>query len=343
MSGQLTILFVKYTKSLVFAFKAVWAKFGLFKYLQIDSTLNNSHFEISTNGKNDVSILQFIAILDSNLTGSCSVSVLIIALSILILLIIGIYLVVRKQNNKLAEKSRLLEIKNAELEKHNLTKDKLFSIIAHDLKGPIGNIGKLLEMMLEEKEMRDDETIMMLKRSSENTYNLLENMLTWARGQKGDIDYKPVKINLHAICNYPLGILGLQASNKNITLTNAVDEKIDVFADVYLLRTVLRNLISNAIKYTHQGGTITISAKKKDANTIAISVIDNGVGIEADRLNTIFEPVKNKNTKGTSGERGTGLGLLITLEFVELNKGNIWAESIPGKGTTITFTIPSAR
>lgn len=337
MSGVFSLIYISFQKKWAFLTLMYWDDV-LYWF-----SIAHNHFYIYTSPKNDVSISNIIATIETDLSNGLNIFTIIFFLSLLILSSSCIYLLIMKQNKKLADKTKLLEEKNAQLEKLNLTKDKVFSIIAHDLKGPIGNISKLLEVMLEEKEMRDDETIEMLKRSSENTYTLLDSMLTWARGQRGDIDYKPIKINLHAICNYPLGILALQASNKHIMLTNNVPEQLYAYADVYLLRTVLRNIISNSIKYTGNGGSIIISAFKADHNTIQIDVNDNGVGIEEARLATLFEPVKNKNTKGTAGERGTGLGLLITLEFVELNKGRIWATSKVGQGTTFSFTVPYAN
>ena len=253
---------------------------------------------------------------------------------------------VREQNQVLAQKVRertnQLEANNEELQKLNNTKDKLFSIIAHDLKGPMGNIHKFIEMMIEDTTLRDDETLIMLKGSAANTYNLLDNLLTWAQSQRGEIEINSKKLNLAAVVNYPADLLNLQMLNKGITLDNNIPNDIFVQADMAILRTIIRNILSNAIKFTPDKGKITISALKLYDNIVQVCITDNGVGIDADRLAQIFEPVKNKNTKGTAGEKGTGLGLLITYEFVELCNGKITATSVVGQGTTICFTLPLA-
>jgi signal transduction histidine kinase len=196
--------------------------------------------------------------------------------------------------------------------------------------------------MIEDKNLRDDETLILLKGSAANTYNLLDNLLTWARSQRGEIDYKPEVLNLYEVSCYPTGVLNLQMLNKGIKLENVIPKDIQVNADIAIVRTIMRNIISNAIKFTKNNGVIRLEATHISSNMIQVSIIDNGVGIEPQRLEQLFEPVKNKNTKGTEGEKGTGLGLLITAEFVELCKGKISAESIQGTGTRISFTLPLA-
>jgi signal transduction histidine kinase len=253
---------------------------------------------------------------------------------------------IREQNQVLAQKIRertnQLEEKNNELQKLNNTKDKLFSILAHDLKGPIGNIHKFIEMMIEDDTLRDDETLIMLKGSAANTYNLLDNLLTWACSQRGEIEFNPERLNLNEVIKYPTGVLNLQMLNKNIVFKNTISDDVFVLADMALLRTILRNILSNAIKFTQDKGTITISTNIINTDTVQVCIADTGVGIEENRLTQIFEPVKNKNTKGTAGEKGTGLGLLITAEFVELCHGEITATSIVGQGTTVCFSLPIA-
>jgi signal transduction histidine kinase len=243
---------------------------------------------------------------------------------------------------KVQERTNELEEKNKELEKLNNTKDKLFSIVAHDLKGPMGNIHKFIELMIEDKDLRDDETLTMLKGSAANTYNLLDNLLTWARSQRGEIDCKSERLNLYEISCYPAEVLELQMVNKGIKFENNIPKDIFVLSDVPVLRTIMRNIISNAIKFTKQGGNITIAAHKVDDKMVKVDITDTGVGIAPDRIDGLFEPVKNKNTKGTEGEKGTGLGLLITAEFVQLCQGNISAVSVVDEGTTISFTLPAA-
>lgn len=243
---------------------------------------------------------------------------------------------------KVEERTAELQEKNKELEKLNNTKDKLFSIVAHDLKGPMGNIHKFIEMMIEDKELRDDETLTLLKGSASNTYNLLDNLLTWARSQRGEIQCKQDKLNLYEVSCYPVEVVSLQMVDKKIQFENNIPRDIFVLSDVPVLRTIIRNLMSNAIKFTKPGGKITITAYRADDNMVKVDIADTGVGIAPDRIDTLFEPIKNKNTKGTGGEKGTGLGLLITAEFVQLCKGNISAVSILDEGTTMSFTLPEA-
>lgn len=253
---------------------------------------------------------------------------------------------VLEQNAVLTQKvqERIIELeeKNKELEKLNNTKDKLFSIVAHDLKGPMGNIHKFIELMIEDKDMRDDETLTMLKSSAANTYNLLDNLLTWARSQRGEIDCKNERLNLNEISCYPADVLKLQMINKGIKFENNIPNDIFVTSDVLLLRTIMRNIMSNAIKFTKQGGKITLTAQQIENNMIKVDIEDTGIGIAPERIDNLFEPVKNKNTKGTEGEKGTGLGLLITAEFVQICKGEISVTSVIGEGTTVSFTLPRA-
>jgi two-component system sensor histidine kinase/response regulator len=164
-------------------------------------------------------------------------------------------------------------------------------------------------------------------------------MIYWARSQSGKIPYEPQNLRLADICKDIVENLELNADTKNITINHFVTDEMNIFADIDMLKTILRNLISNAIKFTNIGGQINIRCEQTNSK-ITISVSDNGVGIAAEVIDKLFEISHIHTTKGTSNESGTGLGLLLCKEFVEKHGGEIWAESEEGKGSTFYFTIP---
>jgi PAS domain S-box-containing protein len=237
------------------------------------------------------------------------------------------------------------EIKQFEkqLLKLNAEKDKFFSIIAHDLRSPFNSFLGYTKLMAEEldtfsiKEIQ--EFVVTMSKSATNLYNLLDNLLHWARMNQGLIPFKPQKMSFTDICKDVLEILSPNAVAKNITINHFAADQINILADIDMLQMVLRNLISNAIKFTNNGGTINISAKQAPSN-ITISVSDNGIGIKHDVLIKLFDISQLQTTIGTAEEKGTGLGLILCKEFVEKHGGTIWAESKPGKGSKFKFTLP---
>ena len=240
--------------------------------------------------------------------------------------------------------SKLLDSQD-KLSNLNKTKDKFFSIIAHDLKNPIGSFKQLTEALSEDLHKMQKEEIKeyigLMKKNARQLFELLENLLTWSRSQRDTIDFNPVDVNLTNIVENVISTLNLQAENKMITLKNEVDPEHNLMADVNMLVTVLRNLISNAIKFTPENGHVLISSKEKE-NTIITSIEDNGVGIPGKRLDDLFNPGCNGSTKGTAKEGGTGLGLILCKEFVEKNGGKIWVESSENKGSTFSFSLPKS-
>jgi PAS domain S-box-containing protein len=230
-----------------------------------------------------------------------------------------------------------------ELKVSNDAKDKLFSIISHDLRSPFNSILGFLNLLSEQyDDFSEDERksfILDLKKSSENTFILLENLLTWSRTQTGGIKVKAVHFDLAEVVDKQFEVLKNIADLKNINITNHVSHDINVYADKDMVKTILINLTNNAIKFTRPGGIINVNAAIMD-NDVKISVEDNGVGIEGSVLEDLFKPDKSHLTLGTSKEKGTGLGLLICKEFTERNNGKIWAESVPGNGSTFFFTLP---
>jgi len=176
--------------------------------------------------------------------------------------------------------------------------------------------------------------------STKLLYELLENLLIWSRSQIGMIEVNPELINLDETIEKIFNIYRNYASNKSIQLIKQVNPDLTVNADKMMLETVLRNLTSNAIKYSFENGTVTVYAKKNNQH-IVVSVVDTGVGIQPERKNILFALENNSFTIGTSGEKGTGLGLRICKEFIEKHNGKIWIEQETEKGTTISFTFPS--
>jgi signal transduction histidine kinase len=225
----------------------------------------------------------------------------------------------------------------------NADKDRFIAILGHDLKNPFSNILGLSEILSDEIESLNKEEIKdiadHINKSAQITNKLLEDLLMWARMQKGTIPFNPQKLSFKDICRDTLEILNPNAKAKNIAINYSSADHINVFADNDLLKTVLRNLISNAIKFTNFGGAININAEQKDSN-VTISVSDNGIGIAHDELLKLFDISEVITTKGTAKETGTGLGLLLCKEFVEKHGGKIWVESEVGKGSDFKFTLP---
>lgn len=239
----------------------------------------------------------------------------------------------------------LLKRNNAELKENNATKDKLFSIIAHDLKNPIGNILMISELMANSMKNQENETseelLAMIGSQAKETMNLLETLFEWAKSQTGHINYKPEILNLQKIIEQVVEIHNPAAILKGINLDIVQSDEIFVFADPNMLQAVLRNLITNAIKFTNQGGLISITAEILP-DCSKITVADNGVGMDQETQKSLFHIDTTVTTTGTANEKGTGLGLIICKEFIEKHGGRIRVESEPGKGSKFIFNLPSA-
>lgn len=236
-----------------------------------------------------------------------------------------------------------LEETKKKLEDLNATKDKFFSIIAHDLKNPFSGILGLTKILKEDSEIElstEDykeigETIYT---SADTAYKLLENLLEWSRSQTGTIKYNPFLFNLKNAINSVISINKSLADNKKITINKEIDD-IDIFADINMLNTIIRNLLTNAIKFTREGGVISVISSVNKYE-VMIKVIDNGVGINKNIIDKLFKINNKISTVGTNKEHGTGLGLLLCKEFVDKHGGIIGVESEEGKGSTFYFTIP---
>lgn len=229
------------------------------------------------------------------------------------------------------------------LQELNATKDKFFSIIAHDLRSPFSSIvgfsGLLLEQIKEEKYEGIEKYARIIQDSSWRAMNLLKNLLEWARLQTGKMRFNPEQTDMAGLIDEVTNLLDVSAKQKSITISKELPENTFVFADRDMISNVFRNLVSNAIKFTHENGHIRISVRREQEKWIVV-VGDDGVGMEKEGLNYLFRIDGNKSTRGTGNEEGTGLGLLLCKEFIIKHHGKIWAESIPGKGSNFYFTIP---
>ena len=225
----------------------------------------------------------------------------------------------------------------------NADKDRFISILGHDLKNPFNNILGLSKVLIEEISSFNTAEIEDIARnineSARITNNLLEGILMWARTQQGKIPFNPQNLSFTGICRDVVEVLKPDAITKNITLNYSASAGVKVYTDIDMLKTILRNLVSNAIKFTKSGGTINITAERTDS-ILTISVSDNGIGITPNNLVKLFDISEILTTKGTANESGTGLGLLLCKEFVEKHGGKIWAESEVDKGSDFKFTLP---
>ncbi|MEQ8534388.1 MAG: PAS domain-containing sensor histidine kinase, partial [Imperialibacter sp.] len=228
----------------------------------------------------------------------------------------------------------------------NATKDKLFSIMGHDLRAPLNNILGLSELLIERLKKSDTEKsaeyLEIIKVSVKNTLALLDNLLNWAKSQTGEINYKPEKIDLSATIRQVIELFDPIARTKNIALSQITSKGIEIYTDERMLKTILRNLISNAIKFTKSGGSIIVSVGL-EKNKVQFSVADNGLGINAEVSKKLFEMSANTSSLGTANEKGSGLGLALCKEFVKKLGGDIWLESREGDGSDFKFTLPMNR
>jgi len=244
----------------------------------------------------------------------------------------------------------LKKVAEEKLKELNISKDKFLSIISHDLKTPFGQFISAKELILDKIGEYDisqlENLIRLLNEQAQQSYKLLENLLEWSRSQKGLIKFNPGPICIGVLTDEVIGSLKQIADNKSITVTSKIKKGLFIYADKYMLSTILRNLISNAIKFTYEHGMVTITTKYLmpkqliDDKQLEVSIADTGVGIRDEEIPKLFRIDTAYSTKGTGKESGTGLGLILCKEFVEKHGGQIWVESEPGKGSTFKFTLP---
>lgn len=266
------------------------------------------------------------------------------ALFVMLLLVIIFrkYYSKTKTYDSLEDKNRLIEQQKLELEKLITTKDRFLSIIAHDLKNPFTSLLGFADLAYNEfDEISDAEKrsyLNIIRISSQQIYSLLDNLLTWSRAQSGRIDFKPEKVSLSELVENSIDVVRSSAENKQITLFKDFTNEVNVQADKNMLFTVLRNLLTNAVKFTPNGGSVTVSYKHSGSRAV-ITVSDTGIGMTEDELSRLFKLDGNLKTSGTNNETGTGLGLILCQEFMHLHNSEIEAESIPGEGSRFSFAI----
>ncbi len=266
------------------------------------------------------------------------------------LLLVFVFFVLMRYYDKM-KSNKLLESKNRKIEKSenelrimNAAKNKFFSIIAHDLKNPFHTVMGYSELLQRDYDHFSEEERRKfagdIHQSSGKIFQLLQNLLEWARSQTGRLTFSPTPIELQRVVSAALGVLRPLANQKNIAINLDFDEKLMVFADPLMLETVIRNLLNNAIKFTPENGLIEISAIER-GKQIEICVKDTGTGISEVDVTKLFKIDSTVKRKGTNNEDGSGLGLILCREFVQKHKGNIWVKSEPGKGSSFFFTIPA--
>jgi two-component system sensor histidine kinase/response regulator len=251
---------------------------------------------------------------------------------------VSTHLQIHQQRKEIEWQRRELQILNAE-------KDKFYSIIAHDLRSPfMGFLGmtRILDEELPCLEMAEvRNTIKDMRSSAETVYGLLEDLLQWARMEQGLIPFNPEEVQLRPIVDESMVTALEPAVMKGVEIIADVPDHLLVFADVNIVQTVIRNLVSNAVKFTPKGGKVTISARATGGNTVEISVKDSGIGMSRAMVDVLFRFGVETNRQGTEGEPSTGLGLIICKDLVEKHGGKLRAESEEGKGSDFTFTLPS--
>ncbi len=264
-----------------------------------------------------------------------------VGFSLILIILASIIYKYYQNKNKVA---KILEAQKLELERVNATKDKFFSIISHDLRGPVASffgISRLIKFLVESKEtnqlieVADD-----IDRSVERLSNLLDNLLNWAMQQQGHVPNVPEKLEFKYLAMDLSATFKTMADSKKINLKVDVEDNVQIWADRNMTMTIFRNLINNALKFTPEGGSVTLFAAEKDGMVFA-GVKDTGVGIPKEKLETLFTLGEKKSTYGTSGEKGLGLGLQLVYEFIGLNNGTVQVESEPDKGTVFSVHLPA--
>jgi len=249
-----------------------------------------------------------------------------------------------KSNRLLKEKNQLIEQSEQELRLLNASKNKFFSIIAHDLKNPLHSILGYSSLLKERYDLFTENERRKfagdIHHSTNNIFRLLQNLLEWSKAQTGRLNFSPAVVEYQHILDNSLSILQSLADQKRIEIKAENDPELEIFADPIMIETVLRNLINNAIKFTPEGGKIEVSAKRENGQVL-VSVSDTGIGIHEEDTKNLFLIDSKVKRKGTNNEDGSGLGLILCQEFVDKHNGKIWVESTLGKGSEFIFSIPA--
>ena len=250
----------------------------------------------------------------------------------------------RRGRQLLQEKNREIERQTHELRNLNAAKDKLFSIISHDLRSPVASLKALMELISISGMSQEEfsHLTQSLKRNLDSVYDDLDNLLLWAQSQLNGLQATPEEIDLRELADQKIQVFRETAARKQITITNAIKPDSRVHADRNHVSLIFRNLLANAVKFNHPGGSIDLSSKQTSTH-VEVSISDSGVGIEREDLDKLFNAETHFTRPGTQKEKGAGLGLLLTKEFIEVNQGSIWVASELQKGTTFTFALRTAK
>lgn len=259
---------------------------------------------------------------------------------------VNTHLTIRKLQQQLEAKNALLEEQVEQLSELNASKDKFISMISHDLQSPFSSLRGLIQFTAENLEGYNKSelgNIMdLLGNSTDNLYALIENLLTWSRIQRGVLEHCPQPIDIRDIVTQNINLFTQNAEDKQITFRNLIEERTAVYADFNMVNAVIRNLISNALKFTKSGGRVEFSAKQ-NGEYVEVSVTDTGIGISKEHLSKLFRIDARYKRLGTDREKGTGLGLILCKEFIEKHGGTIWIESEVDQGSTVKFTLPALK
>jgi len=258
---------------------------------------------------------------------------------------------IAKQKESILSINYELEIKNQEiieqrdkLKELNATKDKFFSIIAHDLKSPFQGFLNFTEILSKSVDTFTPDRLKTISKlmheNASNLFKLLKNLLEWAQMQNGTMHFNPEIVSLNSLTVACIETIKERCKQKEISIINAITEDYHINADYQMIYSVMTNLITNAVKFTNRGGKIVISAYLNEENILKVSVKDTGVGMSKEELQKLFKVGEKIGSKGTEGEPSTGIGLLLSKEFIEKHSGKIWVESELGKGSTFYFTLP---
>ena len=319
---------IRYLFLLVILFGSFGLKLAAQENISNSQSINNK----IENGTEAIQIIDFQAYF----------VIIIILFLATIILFFFLYFKKVKENKTSTE---ILCKQNELLQEANNTKEKFLSIIGHDLKNPFNSVLGLSNLIIEQWESLEEKERLNItneiNNSSQNIYELLDNLLIWSRTQTSNTQMVPEAFDLNEKIQEIFELFKNQAHYKNINVRLEISNIKKVFADPNMIATVIRNLLSNSLKFTFAGGQIVIRTQKK-ADIVEFSISDNGKGILPDDLKRIFKDKGNIKTKGTANESGSGLGLLLAKDFVQRNGGLIWVESKPGKGSLFTFTLPAS-
>ncbi|SHF66793.1 PAS domain S-box-containing protein [Fodinibius roseus] len=254
------------------------------------------------------------------------------------------FLLAVKDTTDQKKMEKKLALKNEKLTELNRQKDKLFSVISHDLRNAVGGAKGVYSILLQDYDEFSKEDILeyleLLNKNTRETHELLEDLLAWSRVKLGEVTTDIQEVHLSKLTDVVFEKVQSDAGEKGISLENRVPDAIHADADAGMVKKILKNLIANGIKYSHPGGTVMVKAEET-GDSVTISVVDEGVGIDENAQEKVLDKDHNYTAFGTNGEKGPGIGLDICIDFVERHGGGIRLESEPGKGSTFTFTLPA--